>query len=406
MADRVVGVDVRMMIVNWPQDAPRGAVARFCARYGISRSRFYEIRARVAVEGPVAALQPRPRHKPGRHAQAISEQVEELAVLIRKELADQGWDHGPLSVRHRLKELAVAAPAASTLARVFTRRGMVTAQPQKRPKTAYRRFEFAAVHECWQLDAFQWHLADATQCVIFQLLDDKSRFMIASHATRTESAAGAIAVTTLGIERFQVPRLLLTDNGMAFNRTRLGHRTQLVALLEPLGCKPITGKPAHPQTQGKDERVHQTLQRWLRAHPTPTTLTELETLLTQFDHHYNHHRPHQALHMHTPAHTLRNGPTATPPQPARPTTPRTTHHVTARQRLVGANGTIRLNATTTINLGTPHATTHVTVISTGHTIDVFDTHGTHIHAFTLTPGRTYYGNGQPPGRTPKPNRPH
>jgi transposase InsO family protein len=257
MADRVVGVDVRVWIVNWPEDASRGAVVRFCREYGVSRSWFYEIRARAAALGPVAALEPRPRGSGGRHRQAISEQIEELAVRIRKELADDGWDHGPLSVRHRLQQLGVAAPAASTLARVFTRRGMVVAQPQKRPKSSWHRFEFATVHECWQLDAFQWRLADGTGCVVFQLLDDKSRFMIASRAAASESAADSIAVVKLGIQRFQVPRLLLTDNGAAFNRTRLGYRTQLVAMLEPLGCKPITGRPNHPQTQGKDERVHQ-----------------------------------------------------------------------------------------------------------------------------------------------------
>ena len=51
MADRVVPVDVRALIVGWPEDAPRGAVTRFCERQGVSRSRFYEIRALVAATG-------------------------------------------------------------------------------------------------------------------------------------------------------------------------------------------------------------------------------------------------------------------------------------------------------------------------------------------------------------------
>ena len=169
MADRVVPVDVRNAIVTWSDDAPRGAVKRFCEEHGVSRSQFYEIRARARAEGPVAAMLPRPRPAPARHRQAVPVEVEELAVTIRKELINEGWDGGPVTVRHKLLDLGIAAPAASTLARIFTRRGMVIAQPQKRPKTRWRRFEAATVHECWQLDGFGWLLLDGTPFTILQL---------------------------------------------------------------------------------------------------------------------------------------------------------------------------------------------------------------------------------------------
>ena len=198
-------------------------------------------------------------------------EVEELAVRIRKELADAGWDHGPVTVRHRLGELGLTAPAASTLARVFTRRGMVLAQPQKRPRSSYRRFEFATVHECWQLHAFQSTLAGGSVCAVYQVLDDRSRALLASHVTATETAAGAITVIDKAISAHQVPVLLLTDNGGAFNQTRMGHVSQLVTHRQALGARAITGRPGHPQTQGKDERVHQTTQRWLAARPRPAT---------------------------------------------------------------------------------------------------------------------------------------
>lgn len=398
-------MDVRSMVVAWPEDAPRGAVTRFVAEHAISRSQFYAIRARVRQEGTWAALQPRPRVCGDlRHRQAIPAAVEELAVAIRKELADQGLDHGPVTVRVHLQRAGVAAPAASTLARVFTRRGMVLAQPNKRPKTSYRRFSFGTVHECWQLDAFAWQLADQTPVVVFQLLDDCSRFLIASHIASGERTEDAIAVVTAGIDRFQVPCLLLTDNGTAFNRDRVGVQTQLVALLTGLGCRPITGRARHPQTQGKDERVHATLQRWLRAHPPAPTIADLQTLVDQFDAYYNHTRPHQALALKTPAQAMATAATAIPPQPPAPAaTPARTLTVTATQRRVAATGQISIN-TAYINLGMAHAGTTVTVILSQATANIFDQHGTHIRSVTLTPGQTYYGNGQPRGRPPK-NRP-
>lgn len=393
-------MDVRSMVVTWPEDAPHGAVARFVAEHHVSRSWFYEVRARARDEDALSALQPRARVPVVRHPQAVPLEVEELAVRIRKELADAGWDHGPVSVRHRLQQLGVAAPACSTLARIFTRHGMVTPQPQKRPTTSFRRFEFAMVHECWQLDAFEWPLADRTVVAIFQLLDDHSRFMIASRVAPGERADDAIGVVQSGIERFQVPCLLLTDNGTAFNRTRMGNRTRLVEFLTHLGCRPVTGRPGHPQTQGKDERVHATLQRWLRAHPVARSIAELQSLVDEFDQHYNQHRPHQSLQMRTPAQVLATAPVAIPPLPETPVDTVVPSAI-AGQRRVGANGKISVKDIA-IQLGAEHARTQVTVIITNATVNVFDHTGHHLRSIVLIPGQTYYSNGRPPGRRPRP----
>jgi putative transposase len=385
-------MDVRSLVVTWSEDAPRGAVARFVEEHGVSRAWFYEVRARARSEGALAAMQPRSRSSGVRHPQAIPVEVEELAVRIRKELADAGWDHGPLSVRHRLQELGVTAPAASTLARVFTRHGMVVPQPHKRPRSSYRRFEFARVHECWQLDALEWALADGSRCAIFQLLDDHSRYLIASHVAPGERSVDAITVVRSGIERFQVPCLLLSDNGVAFNRDRLGHQTQLVALLTSLGCRPITGRPGHPQTQGKDERVHQTLQRWLRARPAAATHQHLQHLVDEFDDHYNHRRPHQSLSMHTPAYVLTHDPTAIAPEPPDPVI--ASRPVRAETRRVARNGNISVKDIT-VQLGCEHSSTEVTVITSNSSLDIFGADGLHIRSLILIPGKTYYSNGRP-----------
>ena len=74
---------------------------------------------------------------------------------------------------------------------------------------------------------------------------------------------------------------------MAFNRDWLGWSIPLVTHLRDLWCKPITGQPYHPQTEGKNGRVHQTARRWLRAHPATSTLAELQSLTYEFDRVYN-----------------------------------------------------------------------------------------------------------------------
>ncbi|MGR1856274.1 integrase core domain-containing protein, partial [Salmonella enterica] len=72
------------------------------------------------------------------------------------------------------------------------------------------------------------------------------------------------------------------------------------------------GTPNHPQTQGKIERFHQTLKRWLSARPRARTITELQAQLDAFREHYNQHRPHRALDGRTPDQAYAATPKAIP----------------------------------------------------------------------------------------------
>jgi putative transposase len=328
-------------------------------------------------------------------------EVEEIAVRIRKQLADDGWDHGPITVRYSMVQLGIAAPSASTLARIFTSRGMVVAQPQKRPRSSWRRFQFEFVHQCWQLDATEWELLDGTKVVIFQLLDDHARYLVASHAAGGENSDDAMVVARKGIAAHQVPQLLLSDNGAALNPTRRGQVGQLVSYLQALGTKPITGRPYHPQTQGKDERVHSTLKRWLRARPKAVDLAGLQTQLDEFDFYYNNIRPHQALGMRTPAQALADDARAVPPEPPQPTTPTGAGKPTAALRVrhlkVASNGTVCANDKF-IQLGREHLNTQVLAVIDRDQVTIFDAHGTVIRAVTLVEGTRYYGNGKPKWR--------
>jgi transposase InsO family protein len=413
MADKVVPMDVRSMVINWPAEVPHGAVARFCREQHVSRSWFYELRRRAREESALEALQPRPRRRVEPHPQAVPAHLEELAVRIRKELAGDGWDCGAITVRHKLLEQGLAAPAASTLHRIFVRRGMVVAQPQKRPHAADRRFEASLVDEMWQLDSYQWSLATEQGCAIFNLLDDCSRTLI-SRAAVAETAEAALEVTQLGIDRWQVPCMLLSDNGAALNPTRRGRRGRLATFLKQQGCRPITGRPDHPQTQGKDERVHQTQQRWLRARPRPQSLAELQTLLDHFDDHYNNFRPHQALGMLTPTQARATRPQAAPPLPSQtppvvsPAVPCDPTPARVRTHKVSSNGNLGLSIDHTavsIRLDPEHHGARVSVLISSHTVTIFDAGGHQIRTVVLEPGRRYYSNGRPRGRPGHRNRP-
>ena len=393
-------MDVRGMVVSWPESAPRGSVTRFCREHGVSTSWFYEVRARARSEPALSAMQRRPRSRPDPHPQAVPVAMEDLAVRVRKELADSGWDCGARSVRYHLQQAGLEPPAASTLHRVFVRRGMVAAQPQKRPHSADRRFEAALVDEMWQLDAYAWRLSSGESCAVFNLIDDCSRSLI-SYAAEGETAQAALAVTCKAIQAWQVPRLVLSDNGLALNPSRRGHQGQLATFLQAQGTKPITGRAYHPQTQGKDERVHQTQQRWLRAHDPTDTLEQLQGLLEECDVYYNHHRPHQALAMRTPAQARAERPRAVAPLPPEPRTAAEPDPAgpVMKLRKVASNGNLIIGKDrVSIYLDARYHGTTVAVLATNHTITVFDSTGHHIKNIELEPGRRYYGNGRRGGR--------
>jgi putative transposase len=152
--------------------------------------------------------------------------------------------------------------------------------------------------------------------VIFQLIDDHSRYAVASHVASGETAEGAIAVVKKAIAAHGVPQRLLSDNGVALNPSRRGVVGQLVAYVTALGVEAITGKPYKPTTQGKNERFHQTLFRWLDKQPIAATLEQLQEQVDRFDIIYNTERPHQGLPGRiTPLQAWETTPKAEPPRP-------------------------------------------------------------------------------------------
>ena len=64
--------------------------------------------------------------------------------------------------------------------------------------------------------------------------------------------------------------------------------------LATLGITFKHGKPYHPQTQGKFERYHLSLKKWLRKRAPAATLAELQAQIDRFVLIYNEERPHTA----------------------------------------------------------------------------------------------------------------
>ena len=294
---------VRAMIINFDPSQPDSlSVAEFCKSVRISRSVFYKIRGRARSES-TAALHPRsraPKQPARRHWPAV---VNEL-VRIRKQLKADGWDYGPRSISFEaaLSESfpGGAVPSVATIARLLAAVGQVDASPRKRPRSSYIPFVRATAMALWQLDAFEYALVGGQVATIYQLLDDATRFDVGSDAfERNENSADARRVLERAIDTYGAPQELLSDNSSAFNQLRQGRIGSVEIFLASRGTMPISGIPGKPTTQGKNERSHQTLLRFLDAN-TPGTLQQLRSRIATFRDHYNNRHPHQALNDATP----------------------------------------------------------------------------------------------------------
>src|SRR6478672_3172719 len=291
MAGRDVPMSVRRLIVE--VDVEGLNVRRFCAEHGVSTWFFYDLRRRHARDGDVA-LEPRSR-APRHVANRTSDDVEDLIVGLRKELTDGGLDAGPATIHWHLQTRGCpAVPSEATIWRVLKARGLIVAEPAKAPKHAGKRFVAARANECWQTDDTTWWLADGTEVKILNIVDDHSRLLVASVAASSVTGALALTVFAAAAAILGWPARFLSDNAKAF-------RHVLADALAELGIASRHSRAHHPQTNGKVERFHQTLKRWLAKQPAAETLEELQTQLDVFRLIYNHQRPHRSLGRQHPA---------------------------------------------------------------------------------------------------------
>ena len=315
MGGREVPLSIRRLIVEID---PRGLnVTQFCADHGVSTWFFWDLRRRFAREGDVVLE--RKSRAPRRVANKTAAEVEDAIVAMRKQLVDAGLDAGPETIAFHLRNLA-GLPSVSTIWRILRARGFVAAEPKKAPKRAIRRFVAARANESWQVDDTTWWLADGTEVKIIDVVDDHSRLSVACVAAPACTGAAVLDVFAQAATVYGWPERFQSDNAQVF-------RTMLAAALAPIGVAACHSRPNHPQTNGKVERFHQTLKRWLTSQPCATTIAELQAQLDTFRRLYNETRPHRALGRRFPADVWATAPKAGPA--TRPLgTPTTVHRST------------------------------------------------------------------------------
>jgi transposase InsO family protein len=373
------------------------SVTEAAAEYGISRQYLYKLLARYRDEG-LGGLEPRSR-APLSSPQATTARARDRIVQLRASLTGSGLDAGPATIAWHLREEGLAPPSTSTIRRILHTAGMITPEPRKRPRSSYIRFEAAQPNETWQSDFTHWRLADGTDVEILNWLDDHSRMLLSCTAHRPVTGQTVVDSFLACVDEYGPPASTLTDNGRVYTARHSNARNAFEYTLAILDIRQKNGAPNHPQTQGKIERFHQTLKRWLSARPRATTTAELQAQLDQFSDHYNQHRPHRAIEGKTPAAAYTASPKATPARRG------DNAHYRIRHDHVGTNGKIsfrRAGRMHHLGIGACHRGKRCILIADHTTVTVvhIDT-GEIIATNTTDPTKTYWRNQQKePGRWP------
>jgi transposase InsO family protein len=382
MAQKVVAMEAKLLaVLSSGLDIEVTAV---CAQLGISRQTFYKYRRRYAAEGP-AGLVERSR-RPHRSPSAVIPEVEEAIVRLRKELP---VDNGAQAIAWHLARRFAAPPSPRTVHRVLVRRGMVVAQPQKRPAKAWRRFEWPRPNDAWQIDATAWALADGQRVWIMDVLDDHSRVLVAARAVSGPTATAAWEAFAHGVAAWGPPARVMSDNGTCFTCRFNGGEADFERQLRAMGIAQLLSSPGHPQTCGKLERSHRTTKAWLATRPPAATTADLQADLDAWLARYNHHRPHRAANGSTPAErwaaTAATGPGDPIAGPRR-----------ASLHTVSQVGHFRWSGFT-IGVGMTHAGRTVLVTADDLDLAIWGQPGL-IRRLTIDPNRNYQPTGRPPGR--------
>jgi transposase InsO family protein len=268
-------------------------IRSLCRRFGVSAPTAYKWieRYRAGGKEALADQSRRPKHSPLRTSAAI----EQAIVQIRRE---HGW--GGRKIHQRLLSLGHRElPSPSTITQICRRYGLSETSPTR--VSNLQRFEAPAPNLLWQIDFMGDFPLYRGRCYTLTVMDDHSRFSLALSACSNQQHDTVKRELQTTFRRYGLPHRILADNGGPWGSCGIDGYTQLAAWFFRLGIALSHSRVCHPQTLGKDERFHRTLQYELISRRTFIDHADCQRHYDRWRDLYNCQRPHEALQMAVPA---------------------------------------------------------------------------------------------------------
>jgi putative transposase len=305
-------------------------ISALCELYGISRKTGYKWVERFMAAG-VPGLVDR-SHAPKQVPWAVAPSIEEAIVGLRKRYPF--W--GPRKLRAWLEKHHPETrwPAASTIGHVLRRHGLV--QPRRpRRRTPLSQHPLAACtapNLVWCADFKGAFRVAGRYCHPLTISDGYSRFLLCCEGMDSEQLEPVRRAFGATFAEYGMPLRIRTDNGAPFASSAPGGLSTLSVWWVKLGILPERTQPAHPEQNGRHERIHRTLKSEA-TRPGSSSAQAQQQAFDRFRHYYNHERPHEALGQRPPASFYQPSPRPMPAEAHDPEYPE--HFEVARARRSG-----------------------------------------------------------------------
>jgi len=326
-------MDQRMQVIVDYQRGLHG-VSELAARYGVSRKTVYKWIDRHDADA-TAGLADRSR-RPLSCSQATPPAVVEAVLAARRR--HPRWGAKKLLKILRRAEPETAWPARSTICDLLRRHGLIV-PARRRPRRRQSGGALApmtAPNAIWTVDfKGQFKTGDGVYCYPLTLVDGYSRFLLACQGLRSTASSPAQAIFWRAFAEYGLPTIIRSDNGVPFATTALGRLSRLAVWWIRLGIYPERIAPAHPEQNGRHERLHRTLKAET-TRPPARNLQAQQTRFNRFRLEYNADRPHEGLAQETPGSIYQPS-----PRPLPRTLPTVTYPAHYEVRRVASNSGIR-----------------------------------------------------------------
>lgn len=314
----------------------RHPITELCVAFGISEKTGHKWLSRFHREG-VVGLADR-SHVPHLAPHQVSSAVRRSITALREQ--HPTWGARKLRAVLARTSPDTTWPASSTIGELLRREGLVRGSRRRQRNYGAPLDSGLTIarspNDVWTTDfKGEFRLGPGPYCYPLTVLDAQSRYLLGCTALLSTAAVPVKVVFTRLFQRFGIPEVIRSDNGVPFaSSLALARLSTLSVWWIRLGIRPERIAPGHPQQNGQHERMHKTLKAE-SIRPPSATLVEQQRRFDGFRREYNTLRPHEALGQRPPASlytaSQRPFPSHLPPleYPA---------HLEVRR--VGSNGTI------------------------------------------------------------------
>jgi len=283
-------------VLEW--ESGESTVRALCEAFGISRTLGYRYIARYQDYG-MAGLLERSR-APGRVWNRTAAELQQAVLELRRGKPRLG----ALKLRELLREQFPQRhlPSASTIERLLKSHGLVKKRRRvRRIRETHPIFRAEGPNEIWSVDfKGEFRMGNLRYCYPLTVMDTYSRYVLAVVGMHQPTFEGTKAVFQGLFEQYGLPKQIHSDNGEPFaSAVSLSRLTRLAVWFMELGIVPVYSDPAHPEQNGRHERMHEELKAEA-TRPPAYSLGPQQRKLNLFRQYYNEQRPHQALGQRRP----------------------------------------------------------------------------------------------------------